>query len=111
LWAATAHPTPILALVVSGMNEALDSQSSVQAAWLNRIPAGAWCLLAIMSFGSVFFPGYGFRSNLAVRRLSFVVPLLVSVALGLIADIDSPRRGIIRVQPQNLLELVETMST
>jgi len=37
------------------------------------------------------------------------MPLLVSVALGLIADIDAPRRGIIRVQPQNLLELAETM--
>lgn len=114
LWAAmlpvaAAHPTPITALVITGMNEALDSQSAVQAAWFNRIPTGAWCLLAIMSFGSVFFLGYGFRSNLAVRRLSFAMPLLVSIALGLIADIDSPRRGIIRVQPQNLLELTETM--
>jgi hypothetical protein len=55
--------------------------------------------------------GYGFRSPAAVRRLSFIMPLLVSVALALIADIDSPRQGVIRVQPQNLIDLVDTMSS
>jgi hypothetical protein len=38
-----------------------------------------------------------------------VMPLVVSISLLLIADIDSPRGGIIRVLPQNLMNLQEGM--
>lgn len=35
---ALVQPTPVKALVVSGMNEVLNSQGYTQAAWRNRIP-------------------------------------------------------------------------
>jgi hypothetical protein len=38
-----------------------------------------------------------------------ILPLVVSVAFLLVADIDAPRRGIIRVQPQNLISLAESL--
>jgi hypothetical protein len=34
-----------------------------------------------------------------------VLPLVVAIAFFLIADIDSPRGGVIRVSPQNMLSL------
>jgi len=33
----------------------------------------------------------------------------VSVSLFLVADIDSPRRGVIRVHPENLISLSESL--
>lgn len=39
---AKTQPTPIMALVVSGMNDVLKSQGYTQAAWRNRIPVAAW---------------------------------------------------------------------
>src|SRR6201998_1140142 len=42
---ARAQPTPSVALVVSGMNDVLNTQGYTQAAWWNRIPVGAWCLM------------------------------------------------------------------
>ena len=33
---------PLRALVVSGMNDVLNSEGYTQAAWWNRIPVGAW---------------------------------------------------------------------
>jgi hypothetical protein len=42
----------------------------------------------------------------AVRRgqsLLFILPFVISIAFFLIADLDSPRGGMIRVHPQNLL--------
>jgi hypothetical protein len=50
--------------------------------------------------------GYG-----AHRRgaLLLVLPIVVSIAFLLIADIDSPRGGIIRVLPQNLISLSQSM--
>jgi hypothetical protein len=38
-----------------------------------------------------------------------ILPIALSISLFLIADIDSPRRGIIRVQPQNLESLAESL--
>jgi hypothetical protein len=41
----------------------------------------------------------------AHELLLLVLPLVVSIAFFLIADIDSPRGGVIRVRPQNLVSL------
>jgi len=35
-------------------------------------------------------------------KILLILPIVVSIAFCLIADIDSPRGGIIRVRPQNL---------
>ncbi|MEI6203872.1 MAG: hypothetical protein WCP68_18140 [Enhydrobacter sp.] len=59
LWAAVlapaaARPTPVMALVVSGMNDVLNSQGYTQAAWWNRIPVSAWILMATIAMACNF---------------------------------------------------------
>ncbi|MHB9833210.1 hypothetical protein Q8F57_000050 [Paraburkholderia terrae] len=49
--------------------------------------------------------GYGSRSARPEPRLLVIMPLVVSLSFMLIADIDSPRYGIIRVAPQNLVSV------
>ena len=106
---ATAQPTPVLALAVSGMNDVLNSQGYTQAAWWNRIPVGAWILMAAVAICSNLLVGYGARrAQGGVIRL-LVLPLVLCIAFFLIADIDSPRRGVIRVSPQNLTSLAESL--
>jgi len=106
---ATAQPTPMVALAVSGMNDVLNSQGYTQAAWWNRIPIAAWGLMAAISICSNMLVGYGTRNVKAEGILLLVLPLLVSIAFFLIADIDSPRGGVIRVHPQNIESLVESL--
>jgi hypothetical protein len=53
--------------------------------------------------------GYGSQNSKAEPILLTVLPLVVSISFLLIADIDSPRSGIIRVNPQNLTSLVESL--
>ncbi len=99
---AAAEPTPNGALVVSGMNDVLNSQGYTQAAWWNRIPAGAWILLvAIGGCCNVLFGYYSRRLQGKDIRF-FIMPLIVAVSFFLIADLDSPHGGLIRVRPQNL---------
>jgi len=38
-----------------------------------------------------------------------VLPLVVSISFFLVADIDSPRSGLILVKPQNLISLAESL--
>jgi hypothetical protein len=53
--------------------------------------------------------GYGARNPRTERTLLLILPLVVSISFFLIADIDSPRGGVIRVHPQNLLSLAESL--
>jgi hypothetical protein len=103
-----AQPTPIAALVVSGMNDVLNAYSDFQAAWRNRIPADAWLMMGLIALGANGLLGYGARRFNA--PLFFVVPLTVAMSFMLIADIDSPRGGRIRVLPQNLIGLAQSLA-
>jgi hypothetical protein len=100
--AAARQPVPAVALAVSGMNDVLNSQGYTQAAWLNRLPAAVWYLLAALAVFCNVLVGY--RSSVVVSRF-LVLPLAISLAFFLVAEIDSPRRGFIRVVPQNLISL------
>ncbi len=104
---AVTQPSPITSLVVSGMNEVIDSRGYTQAAVWNRVPAAAWWLLTILALCSNTLIGYGTMDSSSWRRLGLVMPLAVSVSFLLIADIDAPRRGLIRVHPENLRSLVQ----
>jgi hypothetical protein len=106
---AAAQPTPPLALVVSGMNDVLNSQGYTQAAWWNRIPIAAWVLMAAIAICCNLLIGYSAHST--ERRIFLIVPVAVSIAFFLISDIDSPRGGAIRVSPQNLLSLSRSLHT
>ena len=103
-----SRPTPVIALAISGMNDVLNSQGYTQAAWWNRIPIEAWVLLEAIAVGCNLLIGYGTHRT---SVLIIVLPLAVSVSFFLIADIDSPRGGVIRVQPQNLLSLARALQT
>ena len=97
-----------MALVVSGMNNVLNSQDTRR-----------------LDTGTKFQAGHGphgshrHRLQLAGRlwfakpktgsKLLPILPLIVSIAFMLIADIDSPRHGVIRVRPQNLISLAESL--
>ena len=99
---AEVQPTPTIALIVSGMNDVLNAEGYSQAAWWNRIPFEAWVLLAAIAIGCNLMVGYGaYRRS----RLLVVLPLAVSISFFLISDIESPRGGVVRVQPQNLVSL------
>jgi hypothetical protein len=106
---AAAQPTPMVALAVWGMNEVLNSQGYTQAAWWNRIPIAAWGLMGAIGICCNVLIGYGVRRGEPKAILLLVLPLVVSISLFLIADIDSPRGGFIHVAPQNLLSLAQSL--
>jgi hypothetical protein len=116
LWSAivgpsNSNPTPVMALVTAGMNDVLNSQGYTQAAWLNRIPPAAWALMFLIATCAVILVGVGGSGGKADVYLLPILPIIVSIAFFLIADIDSPRLGVIRLSPQNLLILLESLRT
>lgn len=114
LWSALRtpieeKPTPVMALVVSGMNDVLNSQGYTQAAWWNRIPVAAWILMIAMALFCNFLIGYGSHTVNPKTSHFLVFSIIVSTAFLLIADIESPRGGVIRVVPQNLQSVYDSL--
>jgi preprotein translocase subunit Sss1 len=100
-----AQPGAVTGLVASGMNEVLDSEGRTQGAWWNRIPIGAWILMGAVAVCGNVLVGFGARRTDVGNARFFVLPLILAIAFFLIADLDSPRGGIVRLKPQNLLKL------
>jgi hypothetical protein len=106
---AAATPTPINAVAVIGMNDVLNSQGYTQAAWWNRIPTAAWLMMFAIAVCSNIMIGFGARTRHS--GLFMVLPLVAAISFFLIADIDSPRHGLIEVKPENLISVADSIRT
>lgn len=104
---AMAQPNAMTALAVQGVNDVLNSQGYTEAAWRNRVPTAAWILLMVIA---IFSNGLvGFKVHKRAGHLLLVLPVALAISFFLIADIDSPRGGVIRVLPQNLQTLAKSL--
>ncbi len=116
LWAAVRNPartrpSSVTTEVATGMNDVLNARGDTQAAWSNRIPGTAWMLMGSIAVCAVLLVGIGLQRGHGFSRLLAVLPLVIAIAFFLIADIESPRVGIIRVVPENLLDLARLVRT
>lgn len=105
--AAAKQPTYPVGLTISGMNDVLNSQGYTQAAWWYRLPVAAWVLMIAIAILSSWLIGYCSHQRGIVHLP--VLPLVVSISFFLIADIESPRHGLIRVVPQNLISVSQSL--
>jgi MFS family permease len=100
-------PTPVVGLVVSGMEDVLNSQRYTRFAQWDCIPITVWGLMAAIAVSCNLLVGYGARRMRTPFFLS--LPLALSITFFLIADMDSPGRGLIRVPPQDLVSLSHSL--
>lgn len=95
--------TSVAVAFMNSLNEVIDLDSQRLAALENRIPPRVWLLIIIVALIAVFTRG------LALKRrfwLTLVLgPMTIAIAVGLIADLDSPLSGFIRVDQGPLYRL------
>jgi hypothetical protein len=99
---APSQPAAIATLVLSGMNAVLDAQGYTQAAWWDRIPGAAWVLMVAIALCCSCLFGYTSRQFERESIPFFTLPLIVAISFFLIADLDSPRGGVVLIHPRNL---------
>ncbi|HEY4166160.1 MAG TPA: hypothetical protein VGM96_05265 [Reyranella sp.] len=115
LWTAVAgpakrQPDSVIALAVAGMNDVLNAQGYTQAAWWNHVPYSTIALMGGIAFLCNVLIGYGARTALRRTPLLLILPVFVALAFTLIFDIDTPRLGLVKVVPQNLVALKESLT-
>jgi hypothetical protein len=104
-----SNQTPVMALVASGMNEVIDSEGFTVASWAARLPVTAWILMGAIAVFANLLLGFG-AYNFARKTWIFLIfPIITAISFFLIADIDSPRGGAIKILPRNLQSLKQSI--
>jgi hypothetical protein len=65
--------------------------------------------MATVAICSCLLVGYTAHHAMEGFVRLFILPIVLSIAFFLIADLDSPRSGAIRVLPQNLISLAQSL--
>jgi hypothetical protein len=113
---AVAEKNPnsiIVGLFVQSLNQMIDLHAArLQASLRSRIPGAIWIGLFAVAALSLAVMGYhagmvGTRRSLAILAVAFTF----SVVIEIIADLDRPQEGILKVSQQALLDLQRSMNT
>lgn len=109
---AKKHPESIqVGLFIQSLNQTIDLHTTrVVAALYSRIPLVVWAALFAITALSMF--GVGYHAGLAgkARSISFLILAITFTAvLFLVADLDRPREGMLRVSQQAIIDLRSSM--
>ncbi|EKS6645918.1 hypothetical protein QCD58_004831 [Enterobacter hormaechei] len=102
-------PTPTMMSVLAVISELGVTQQQTQAVWRRQIPDAAWSVLLLFALSANFLAGYCHPLERGMKRILFFFPILSALALFMIAEIDIPGEGIIRVTPDDLEMLMNTL--
>ena len=116
LWAATervaaARDSPLTALFVESMNEMIDLHARRKTLMLwAHIPTTIWLALHVVAILTMAAMGYHAGLAGTTRSVAGVtVVVSFAVLMALIADLDRPGEGLLRVNQQPLLDLQQSL--
>jgi hypothetical protein len=114
LWADAAAVTQsdrsaITAAYSNALNETVDLHERRVAPFENRIPPSIWQLIASVSAIAVFTRGVTLTSRFWLTLI--LVPIMIAIVGGLIADLDAPSSGLIRLDKRAMQRLQAELRT
>jgi hypothetical protein len=101
--AAKTTPTAITSLFIQALNEVIDLSEKRLAILENRVPPPIWIMLTLISFLACLTVGMSVR-----RRFWYVMmitPLMISIVMSLIADLNNPRSGFLQTDRKSMHRL------
>jgi hypothetical protein len=99
-------------LFIQSLNEMIDIDTVRVAANRNRIPDSIWLMLGVVSVLSMAALGYQF--GLSGKRswpITILLVIVFATVIMLIADLDLPQAGLLKVSQQPLLDLLSRIGT
>ncbi len=107
------HPNSIVVgLFIQSLNEMIDIHAKrLQVAVRNRIPGDLWVTLYLVTI--LTMAGVGYHGGLTKSRRSPTIAVLVitfSIIMLLVADLDRPQEGFLKVSQQPMTELRNSMN-
>jgi hypothetical protein len=97
----------IAATYIQSLNETIDLHEKRVAAFEHRVPQPIWVLIVCVSLLAVFSRGCTLTSRFWLTLM--IVPVTITIVVSLIADLDTPSRGLIRLDDRALQRLKAEM--
>jgi hypothetical protein len=108
--AGRRDPNDITGLFGESINDVIDIDVKRIAAMRNRLPMAVWVSLYAMAILGLAGMGYHAGLDRSTRPVAvLIMTLAFSGVLGLIADLDRPREGFLRVSEQALIDVQKSM--
>lgn len=101
---AQSDRSAITAVYVNSLTETIDLDEKRIASLENRIPPPIWLLIISVSIIAVFTRGTTLASRFWLTLI--LVPITIALVVALIADLDTPSRGLIRLD-QRVMQRVK----
>lgn len=114
LWAeavavAQIDRTAITATYVKSLNETIDLHDKRVAALENRIPVSIWFLILSVSVIAMFSRGLTLTRRFWLTLV--LTPITIAIVVALVADLDSPSAGLIRLDQRAMQRLKAELSS
>ena len=104
---AQTDRTAITGTYINSLNETIDLHDKRVAAFENLTPISIWILIFSVSMIAVFTRGLTHTSRFWLSLI--LVPITVAIVVALIADLDSSKRGLMRLDQQAIQRLKTDM--
>jgi hypothetical protein len=102
----------VVGLFIQSLNQMIDLHASrMQAGLRSRIPGAIW--LGLFAIAALSLAAMGYLAGLSGTRRSLAtlaVAITFSVVIELIADLDRPQEGVLRISQQALLDVQRSMN-
>jgi len=95
--------TPVVVAFMNSLNEVIDLDAKRVAAGENRIPQTLWVMILCVALLATFIRGMTQQRRFWLTLM--LSPLTIALVVALIAELDTPRSGLIRVDHRTLLRL------
>jgi hypothetical protein len=99
----------VSAAYMNSLNEVIDLHEKRISAAENRIPVSVWLLIFFVSTIATFSRGLTLTRRFWLTVL--LAPLTIAIVITLIADIDTPSSGLIRLDQRAMLRLKHEMNS
>jgi len=102
------NQTAYVAAYGSTLTEMIGVSEKRLAAFENRVPEAVWIIVLVVAAFQSFITGYSMKRKIWLSLT--VTPILMAVLIALIADIDNPHSGLIRVQQNSMNRLANELA-
>ncbi|MCF3947922.1 hypothetical protein AiwAL_17115 [Acidiphilium sp. AL] len=101
--ASAVAPNAITGSFIRSLNQTIDLEAERDAARHNRLPGTVWVVLITVTAGASFFTGLLLRGR--YRATLAALPVILAIVLGLIAELDTPRAGLLTISQHSMERL------
>ena len=107
--AGKRDPTAVAAAYLRSLDDMIGVADKRLSAFENRVPRAVWIIILLVAAFQSFVSGYSLRQKFWLSHI--VAPVIIAVVVALIADLDDPRTGLIRVDQASMNRVVMQISS